>query len=247
MLLSPPSVRHAPGVPPEPPRDPRAGLGTESRIWLIRHARVNAPDTAYGDDDVPLSEEGQAQTRAIERGVRGLLDPSLIVASPLIRARAMGEAIARGTGAPLRFDPRLTEMNRGDWQGLDRTEYAARWKAAAADYWNDPLNWRAHGGESEAMLSERTFPVLEEVAREAAGHIGVIAAHRQVIRCLVAAALGLPPGQSHGMQLDPAHAVLLADTGDRWSLLRTNIALPGAPHLTEPASGPVADVPTREP
>ncbi|QDV08507.1 Glucosyl-3-phosphoglycerate phosphatase [Planctomycetes bacterium Poly30] len=247
MLLSPPSPHHAPGALPEPMRDPRPGLGTESRIWLVRHARVSAPDTAYGDDDVPLSEEGQAQTDAVERGIRGLLQPSVVVASPLIRARAMGEAIARGTGAPLRFDPRLKEMNRGAWQGLERTEYAERWRGVAGEYWADPLNWRGHSGESEAMLVERTFPVLQEVAREAAGGVGVIAAHRQVIRCLVAAALGLPPGRSHGLQLDPAHAVLLADTGDRWSLLRTNIATPGAPHMTEPDSGPVADVPTRKP
>ncbi|MFT5732050.1 MAG: broad specificity phosphatase PhoE, partial [Planctomycetota bacterium] len=154
-------------------------------------------------------------------------------------------------GAPLRLDDRLKEMNRGDWQGLPRTEYAERWRAAAGDYWRDPLHWRGHGGESEAMLVERTFPVLEEVARAAAESgeacTAVIAAHRQVIRSLVAAALGLPPGQSHSLQLDPGHSILLADTGDRWSLLRTNLSLPGAPHLTEPESGPPADVPTRRP
>lgn len=247
MLLSPPSPHLARGAPPEPPRAPRPGLGTESRIWLIRHGKVDASDSAYGDEDVPLSAEGLQQTQKIEAGLGEFLQPNVVVASPLIRARAMGEAVARSSGATLRLDPRLKEMNRGEWQGLPRTEYAERWKDAAEEYWTDPLHWRGHGGESEAMLVERTFPVLEDVAREASGSIAVIAAHRQVIRSIVATALGLPPGQSHAMQLEPSHSVLLADTGDRWSLLRSNIAMPGAPHLTEPASGPAADVPTRKP
>lgn len=249
MLLSPP----IPPTPspqngsPEPLREPRPGLGTESRVWLVRHGRVSAPDTAYGDDDVPLSEDGRAQTEAMGKSAAQGLDPALVIASPLIRARAMGESIAGATGAPLRLDDRLKEMNRGDWQGLLRTEYAARWLSASEAYWADTLHWRGHGGESEAMLAERTYPVLEAAAEAAAGGTCVIAAHRQVIRSIVAAALGLPPGQSYGMQLDPAHAVLLADTGDRWTLLRTNVSSLGAPHLTEPESGPPEDVPTRKP
>ncbi|MFT7171670.1 MAG: broad specificity phosphatase PhoE, partial [Paracoccaceae bacterium] len=206
MLLSPPRA----GRTREPERAPRPALGTESRIWLIRHGRVDAADLAYGDADVPLSAEGQAQTDAIEGQISAYLQPALVAASPLQRARAMGEAVSRATGAPLRLDDRLKEMNRGDWQGLPRTEYAERWRAAAGDYWRDPLHWRGHGGESEAMLVERTFPVLEEVARAAAESgeacTAVIAAHRQVIRSLVAAALGLPPGQSHSLQLDPGHS-----------------------------------------
>ena len=259
MLLSPPAVplpgssqgsslgSYSRGLSPEPEREPRPGLGTESRVWLVRHGRVSAPDTAYGDDDVPLSEEGRAQTRAQGASAAEGLDAALVIASPLIRARAMGEAIAEASGAPLRLDARLKEMNRGDWQGLPRTEYAARWLSAAGEYWADTLHWRGHGGESEAMLAERTYPVLEAAAREAAGGIGVIAAHRQVIRCLVAAALGLPPGQSHGMELEPSHAVLLSDTGNRWTLLRANVPRIGARHLTEPESGPPQDVPTRKP
>ncbi len=255
MLLSPPphpslgasTGSLSEGLSPEPSREPRPGLGTESRIWLVRHGRVSAPDTAYGDDDVPLSEEGRAQTEAMGASAAKGLDPAIVIASPLIRARAMGESIAAATGAPLRFDERLKEMNRGDWQGLPRTEYAARWLSAAGEYWADTLHWREHGGESEAMLAERTYPVLEAAAREAAGGVAVIAAHRQVIRSLVAAALGLPPGQSHGMQLEPAHAVLLCDTGDRWTLLRTNVPRLDAKHLTEPDSGPPEDVPTRKP
>ncbi|MEM8710707.1 MAG: histidine phosphatase family protein [Planctomycetota bacterium] len=242
MLLSPPQVPH----PPEAPREPRPGLGTETQIWLVRHQRVDASTLAYGDEDVPLSAEGQRGTDAVERAVRSALRPARVVASPLIRARRMGEAIARGTGAELVLDDRLKEMNRGDWQGLPRTEYAARWRSESERYWSDPLRWSPPGGESEEALVARTFPVLEELARHPAeSPVRVLAAHRQVIRSLVAAAIGIPPGQSHAMQLAPGHSVLIADTGDRWSLLRSNVSIPGAPHLTEPSSGPVQDVPTR--
>ena len=251
MLLSPPpfppSAGHADGEPREPLRSPRPGQGTESRIWLVRHGRVSAPDTAYGDDDVPLSEEGQRQTQSMGQSAANVPGVALVIASPLLRARAMGEAIAASTGAPMRLDARLKEMNRGAWQGLPRTEYASRWSDAAEEYWSDTLHWRGHGGESEAMLAERTFPVLEAAAQGAMGGVGVIAAHRQVIRSIVAAALGLPPGQSYGLQLEPAQAVLLMDAGDRWTLLRTGVRRLDSRHLTEPESGPPKDVPTRKP
>ena len=135
--------------------------------------------------------------------------------------------------------------HRGDWQGLTRTEYAERWAHERVNYWDAPLTWRAHGGESEEELVARAWPALVEAAEMAQGAVGVLTAHRQVIRGLTAAAIGVAPGASHRMQLDPAHGVLLRDAVGGWILERTNAPAPGSPHAAEPPDGPPEDVVTQ--
>ncbi len=246
MLLSPPP-------PPsefagEPNREPLESPGTDTLLWLVRHGRVTAPTTAYGDEDVPLSEEGLGQTALASEALANQARPNRIVASPLIRARTLGEQLAERTGLPLRLDPRLKELHRGDWQGIERTEYQARWRADREAYWQDPLHWKGHGGESEAEVVARAWAALSDALNgfQAAGTgptgCVVIAAHRQVIRALTAAAMGIPPGRSHSMRLEPAHGILLQASPGAWTLLRTNIFPPGAKHATEPVDGPPKDV-----
>ncbi|MEM9382841.1 MAG: histidine phosphatase family protein [Planctomycetota bacterium] len=242
MSLSPPP--RPSDVRAEPERDPISSTGSGASVWLVRHGRVEVPTVAYGDDDVRLSEEGVRQTEAVARSFEGI-DVATVVASPLGRARAMGEAVAGAVGAPLRVDGRWAELHRGAWQGLRRTEYAERWAEEARAYWRDTLGWRGHGGESEVQLFGRAWPALVEVVAAAGDGVGVVAAHRQVIRAVVAAAIGVPPGRSHALALDPAHAVLLRDTEAGWVLERTNVARPGAPRRTDPEGGPPEDVVTQ--
>jgi broad specificity phosphatase PhoE len=242
MLLSPPPPPE--GFPGEASRTPRPSLGTGALLWLVRHGRVTAPDVAYGDGDVPLSEEGLRQTEAVARSM-ATQPVRRVLSSPLQRARRLGQAIARSTGSPLQLDDRLKELHRGDWQGLTRTEYAARWAREQVSYWDSPLTWRGHGGESEEQLVERAWPALVEATRMAEGAVGVVTAHRQLIRGLTAAAIGVAPGASHRMELEPAHGVLLRDAEGGWILERTNAPSPGSPHAAEPPDGPPEDVVTQ--
>ena len=242
MLLSPPPPPE--GFQGEAERTPRASLGTGALLWLVRHGRVTVPDVAYGDSDVPLSEEGLRQTEAVARSMASQ-PVRHVQSSPLQRARRLGEAIAGATGSPLRLDDRLKELHRGDWQGLARTEYAERWARERRRYWDAPLTWRGHGGESEEQMVERAWPALVEAVEMAEGAVAVVTAHRQVIRGLTAAAIGVGPGASHRMELDPAHGVLLRDALGGWILERTNAPSPGAPHAAEPPDGPPEDVATQ--
>ena len=124
-LIAPPSFPIPEGSPARPAPEPGPQSGT--RIWLVRHAEVHADwhARAYGNSDVPLSETGEQQTRSMGASFAGLrLD--LVVASQLSRARAMGESIARASGAPLSIDERLREIWRGEWQGLPSAEFRRR-------------------------------------------------------------------------------------------------------------------------
>lgn len=239
MLLSPPPP--PPEFAGEASRAPQASPGTGARIWLVRHGRVVSPTVAYGDEDVELSEEGAAQALDVAESFVSM-NVVAVASSPLSRALAMGRAVAERTGAALEIDGRLREMNRGAWQGLERQEYQNRWRNCREDYWSNPLDWAPENGESEREVAARGIAALIDLVQAAGGGLGVVTAHRQLIRATVACALGLPPGRSHAMVLDPGHGVLLADTEGRWTLERTNVANPSAAHAAEPSDGPPGDV-----
>lgn len=244
-LCPPELVPHLAALDPAPP--PWRGAGRGARVWLVRHGSVSAGDVAYGDLDVQLSETGLAETQRASAEL-ALLSPARVVASPLSRARRLGEAVAALAHAPLELDPRFREVHRGAWQGLPRDEYMRRWEAAREAYWRDPLGWKVPGGESEAELRARVVAALAERLHDPAlapGAVLVVAAHRQALRALVGAALGLPAAASHGFALDPACAALLVDEPDGWTLARSNVAHPSRPHAADPHDGPPGDVVAR--
>ncbi len=224
-------------------RIPHPGLGTGSSIWLVRHGRVDAAwrGRAYGNLEVPLSPEGEQDTLRLAAAL-ATWEIAALACSPLVRADRLGRLLAEDSGAQLQVVADLRELDRGNWQGLSLAEYAERWAAEAEAYHRDPYTWRGTGGESDAELTARSWPVLEELVRKAAGGTAVLVTHYNVIRVLVAKALGLPPASSHNLRNDQGHATLLVDAvdlpgaGSLWRLERSNVRDPhSGPHPVEDA------------
>ena len=226
-LIAPPPFPIPDEAGPRPAPEPGPGSGT--RIWLVRHAEVHADwhARAYGNTDVPLSEKGEQQTRAMGASFTGVrLD--LVVASQLARARAMGEGIARASGAPLSIDERLREIWRGEWQGLPSNEFRRRWDLEKELFLADPWNWKGHKGESDADVFARAWPVLLESIARARGGTLALASHYNVIRVLVTRAMGWRPHESFAFQNDPAHAARIVDAPGGWRLEAQNLESAGA-------------------
>lgn len=75
------------------------------RVYLVRHAQA-----AGGEPDElrPLTAAGREQARALGERLAALEPrPTLVVTSPLLRARETARAIAKATGTELRVDERL--------------------------------------------------------------------------------------------------------------------------------------------
>jgi phosphohistidine phosphatase len=75
------------------------------RVYLCRHAKA-----APGEPDEARELTGKGRRQAAELGERlaGLPEPpTVVLASPLVRARQTAEAIATATGAPLEIERRL--------------------------------------------------------------------------------------------------------------------------------------------
>ena len=196
-------------------------------MWLLRHAEVHGDwrGIAYGNLDVPLSDEGEARTAELAVAF-GAVAPALVVASPLTRARALGEALAARTGLALALEEGLAEICRGRWQGRRVEELTADPGEDVAGFYADPWGWRGHGGESDADVRARVVPVVERLLERAAGATVLVATHYNVIRVLAAAALGIPPERSFGLRIDLGRGLLLVDAPGGWRLLHSNVLAP---------------------
>jgi len=197
-------------------------------VWIFRHGEVHEDfqGLAYGGMDVPLSAQGLADSRLLaQRFAAAPIDA--VVASTLQRARTLGELLSQSTGAPLELDAGLVEIDRGRWQGLPQKELMARHEADVAAFYADPWNWREHGGETDSDVVARAWPVLERALAKRPKTLAV-ACHYNVVRNLLAHALGVEPNASFRIRIDLTAGALLHDSPDGWRLLRCNVRTPGA-------------------
>jgi phosphohistidine phosphatase len=75
------------------------------RLFLIRHAKAQPGEP---DELRPLTDKGVDQSRRLGLALSlHPTPPTVVLTSPLLRARQTAEAVARATGAELRVDDRL--------------------------------------------------------------------------------------------------------------------------------------------
>ena len=133
-------------------------------LILLRHGQSesNAAGLLVGRSDPPLTDLGVRQAEAAGRylaaellsGERDHPPRSLLVlSSPLQRARATAEIVARecGQGAEVEVDEQLIELDYGKFDGLTLGQVEpADWAA-----WRADPSWRPPGGETLVELQER--------------------------------------------------------------------------------------------
>jgi broad specificity phosphatase PhoE len=158
---------------------------------MVRHGETdyNKSGRYQGQLDVPLNEEGLRQSRAA--AVRLAEVPlDVIYTSDLSRARETARLVAGARTVVL--DPRLREVHVGRVQGLNTAEIQEREPAFWAALQADPEGTPFPGGESPVQVQERAVEALEAIRRRYPhGRVGLVS-HGGVIKCIVAAALGVP-------------------------------------------------------
>jgi len=98
---------------------------TGPEVLLLRHGQtewsLNGRHT--GSTDVPLTEEGRAQARAVHDRLAGR-EFALVLTSPLGRARETAELAGLGAQAQVRED--LFEWDYGDYEGVTTADIRKR-------------------------------------------------------------------------------------------------------------------------
>ncbi len=103
-----------------------------------------------------------------------------VIASPALRCRKLAEELARRDGVALRFDPRLWELDFGDWEGMTWDQI----RRGDSDPWaKDPWTVAPPGGETFAAVHARVAEVIAEAAPGTAlvCHAGPIRVARMIL------------------------------------------------------------------
>lgn len=207
-------------------------------ILLVRHGETawNREGRYQGRTDVPLSDDGEAQVRALAARLAPL-PITLAMASPLSRARRTAEAVLEGRGVALEFDAGLVEISHGAWEGKLVSEIESTDPEMLATWRSKPDRAVSAGPGAETLedVERRAWPVLERVFGRLRGdETALVAAHDAVNRVLLCRVLGLPFTRVWTFRQAPATLnVLSGATLDELQLVRLNDSEHVSPLLHE--------------
>ena len=191
-------------------------------LALLRHGETpwTQDKRVQGRTDIALSDRGRADLAA--RRLPASWSSAPVVSSPLIRCQQSAAALGLQHFA---VEPRLIEMDWGDWEGRRLAELRAELGTTMSDNEDRGMDFQPPQGESPRMVLARVRPWLMQCATLDAATLAVT--HRGVIRVIFALAtgwdmLGRPPAKLdwtalHSFSLDPEGLP---------SVLQLNIALP---------------------
>ena len=200
-------------------------------VLLVRHGRTAANATgilAGWTPGIHLDEVGQTQVLAT--GNRLLPVPlAAVVSSPLERTRETADALLAGRDpAPgLHLDDRVGECHYGDWtnQPLKNLAKEPMWKVVQGH--PSAAVFPGEQGESLADMSARAVSAVRDwTARitEQSGPDAVFAvvSHGDVIKAILADALGVHLDGFQRLQVDPASVSIVRYTELRPFVVRVN-------------------------
>jgi probable phosphomutase (TIGR03848 family) len=193
-------------------------------VLLLRHGRTtsNAGGVLAGRTAVELDDVGVAQARAVGERLAGI-PLAAVVSSPLTRClQTLATALPDVTPT---IEPDLIECGYGDWEGRPLKTLA-----------KDPL-WRIvqhhpsavtfPGGESMAAMAARAVAAVrrhdQRVTREHGDTaVWLACTHGDLIKAIVADALGLHLDQFQRIVADPGSVTVIRYTPARPFVVRLN-------------------------
>jgi probable phosphoglycerate mutase len=179
-----------------------------TRIYLVRHGVtvIGGEDRFAGEIDVPLSDSGRGQARAL--GARLAAESiGAFYSSPLGRARETARLVAAQHEGEVVTRAELREVSHGHWEGKTRAEVETAYPREYARWESDPFSFAPEGGETGLAVTARALPaLLEIVAAHPEGQV-LIVSHKATIRLLVCALLGFD-ARSYRDRLDQSPACL---------------------------------------
>lgn len=191
------------------------------RLLLVRHGETahNAEQLALGQADVPLTERGCRQARALAEGLAGGAGAGAIAAvyaSPLQRAVATATPLAEALSLPVQTKAGLIEMDIGEMEGQPFAQVRERYPDFLRDWFSDRLaDVPMPGGETLRQVQERAWSALEAMRDRHAEETVVAVSHNFVILSVLCRVLGLPLTHFRRLRHDLAAVSILELTPER--------------------------------
>ena len=194
-------------------------------VLLLRHGRTtaNAAGVLAGwTPGVQLDDAGTAQVAAVgERLAKVPL--TAVVSSPLERCVQTSDAVAQGRDLKVQTDDRLGEARYGDWTGRTIKELSKEplWKVVQ----QHPSAAVFPGDEGEGLAQTQARAVAAVRAWNATlgpDAVWLACSHGDVIKAILADALGLHLDQFQRIVVDPASISVVTYTATRPFVVRVN-------------------------
>ncbi len=204
-------------------------VGAVATLILVRHGRSTANTDGVLAGRTPgthLDDDGREQAAKVAERLAGL-PLARIVSSPLERCRQTAAAIAKAQrpASRVRTDRRLLECDYGDWTGrrlkeLTRTKL---WRTVQ----DHPSGAVFPGGESMRAMQARAVDAARDIDAEVTAEHGahalwVAVSHGDLIKSVVADALGMPLDTFQRIVAEPASVSVISYTERRPFVLHVN-------------------------
>ena len=194
-------------------------------VILLRHGRTTANTggvLAGWTPGVQLDETGAAQVAAVA-GRLATVPLAAVVSSPLERCRQTADAVAEGRDLEVQSDDRLGEARYGDWTGRTLKELVKEpmWKVVQ----QHPSAAVFPGPEGEGLAQTQARAVAAVRSWNAAlapDAVWLACSHGDVIKAILADALGLHLDQFQRIVVDPASISVVTYTETRPFVVRVN-------------------------
>jgi probable phosphomutase (TIGR03848 family) len=198
-------------------------------VLIVRHGLTASTGKALTGwlPGISLDDRGRQQATTVAGRLAGL-PLAAIVSSPLERCQQTAEIIGAGQpgdGAPalVQTDDRLGECRYGDWTGKSLRQLARDplWRVVQAH--PSAVRFPGEDGESMTAMQQRAVSAVRDwncrLGHEA---LYLICSHGDVIKAILADALGMHLDMSQRIQVDPCSLSIIRYTALRPFVLRMN-------------------------
>jgi probable phosphoglycerate mutase len=155
-------------------------------LFVARHGQTdwNREQRWQGHADPPLNATGREQAAELGDSFvgRGI---DVVVSSDLRRAAETAEIAALRLGLTVEVDPRLREVDVGEWSGLTSAEVLARYPEGYSRRRAGRTGW--NHGEELAAMADRVVAALLDLAARYPGRRVLVVTHGGPVRAALAA------------------------------------------------------------
>lgn len=195
-------------------------------VLIVRHGLTSTTGKALTGwlPGITLDDRGQAQAAAVA-GRLSRLPLAAVVSSPLERCMQTAATIAQVQSDPMHVlaDDRLGECKYGDWTGqpLRKLTRDPLWRVVQAH--PSAVTFPGPDGESMSAMQQRAVSAVREWnAKLGPDAVYLICSHGDVIKAILADALGMHLDMAQRIQVDPCSLSIIRYTPLRPFVLGMN-------------------------
>lgn len=191
-------------------------------FFLVRHGETawNAVGRIQGQTDIALNRIGREQAAEL---ARQLAHESFaaIYASDLSRAMETATPIALQKDLPIQKEPRLRELDFGDFEGRSAVELRQRHPDWFRRFVSTTPDFEVPNGESYPQFFGRVTAALSAIAPHHAGENVLVVVHGGVISCALRRALPAEEKSRH-LMVKNGSITRIDVAGENWRVVASD-------------------------